>query len=262
MRPGWNPTRRNKNAGTKAHGHGSNNSLTIPESWHESKCYYEKLCSYIVVTRMVGARLIRFFVEPTRPEWFYPCSIDDICAVLAHCGSEAVLAFDFIVMRQPTRKQRILCPVWGRAIFSFDIGRYSGSAIVIEAQNLSPIKWRNSIDPERKRELDRLRQDGHGIYNTRRGIEIRVTRNSLRNTVLYRTLLHELGHHVDYHRSSEDKWGSKTRTEKEDFAHRYALELYERLSKQDALPLSPIIDDQSLVSDGLKREWFCLHVAF
>jgi hypothetical protein len=143
---------------------------------------------------MVGTRLIRFFVEPTRPDWFYPCSIDDICAVLAHCSSDEVLAFDFIVMRQPTRKQRILCPVWGRAIFSFDIDKYSGSAIVIEAQDLSPVEWRSSIDPERKRELDRLRQDEHEIHNTPRGVEIRVTRNSLRNTVLYRTLLHELGH--------------------------------------------------------------------
>jgi hypothetical protein len=258
MRPGWNPTRRNRNVGTKAHGHGSNNSLTIPESWHEPKRYYEKLPSYNVVTKMVGTRLIRFFVEPTRPDWFYPCSVDDICAVLAHCSSEALLAFDFIVMRQPTRKQRILCPVWGRAIFSFDIDKYSGSAIVVEAQDLSPVEWRSSIDPERTRELDRLRQDGHEIHNTRRGIEIRVTRNSLRNTVLYRTLLHELGHHVDYNRSTEDKWDSKTRTEKEDFAHRYALELYERLSKQDALPFAPIIDDQSFIYDGLKREWFCL----
>jgi hypothetical protein len=242
MRPGWNPTRRNRNVGTRAHGHGSNNNLTIPESWHEAKRYYEKLISYNVVTRTVGTRLIRFFVEPTRPDWFYPCSVDDICAVLAHCSSEELLAFDFIVMRQPTRKQRVLCPVWGRAIFSFDIDKYSGAAIVIEAQDLSPL----------------LRQDGHEIHNTRRGIEIRVTINSLRNTVLYRTLLHELGHHVDYNRSSEDNWNSKTRTVKEDYAHRYALELHERISKQGALPFAPIIDDQSFISDGLKREWFCL----
>lgn len=46
--------------------------------------------------------------------------------------------------------------------------------------------------------------------------------------------------------------------EKEDYAHRYARELHERLSKQDVLPFAPIIDDQSLISDGLKGEWFCL----
>ncbi len=258
MRPGWNPTRRNKNVGTKAHGHGSNNSLTIPESWHESKCYYEKLSSYTIVARTVGTRELRFFVEPTRSDWFYPCTIDDICAVLSRCSAEVPSAFDFVVMRQPTRKQRILCPVWGRAIFFFDIDKFSGSAIVIEAQDLSPIEWRNSINPERARELERLRQDGHEVHNTRRGIEIRVTPNSLRNTVLYRTLLHELGHHVDYKRSSEQDWDSKTKAEKEDYAHRYALELKTFLSVQGALPFAPIISDDSLLADGLKHEWFRL----
>jgi hypothetical protein len=258
MRPGWNPTRRNKNIGTKAHGHGSNNRLTIPESWHESKCYYEKLDAYQVVTRMIGTRLVRFFVEPTRPDWFYPCSIDDICAVLIHCSPEELIAFDFIVLRQPTRKQRILCPVWGRAIFYFDIDKCQGSAIVIEAQDLSPVAWPISIDTERVRELDRLRQDGHEIQNTRRGFEIRATPATLRNTVLYRTLLHEIGHHVDYKRSSEESWDGRTRTEKEDYAHRYARELYERLSKKVAVPIDPIIENQSLLSDGLRREWFCL----
>lgn len=257
MRPGWNPTRRNKNVGTKAHGHGSNNRLTIPESWHEVKCYYEKLSSYKVVTKTVGNRPIRFFVEPTRPDWFYPCSIDDICTILTHCSSEALLAFDFIVMRQPTRKQRILSPVWGRAIFSFDIDKYSGPAIVIEAQDLSPIAWPRSIDVEHMRELERLRLDGHEISNTRRGIEIRVTPTSLRNTVLYRTLLHEIGHHVDYNRSSESEWCSKTRNEKEDYANRYARELHERLSKQKILPFGLNIDDQSLIAYGLRKEWFC-----
>lgn len=260
MRPGWNPTHRNKHVGTKAHGHGSNNRLTIPESRHDSKRFYEKLDSYIVVTRTVNGRLVRFFVEPTRPGWFYPCTIDDMCAVLARCPAEALLAFDFIVMRQPTRKQRILRPVWGRAAFFFDIDKYSGSAIVIEAQDLSPFEWRSSIDTESARELERLRQDGHTIRNTRRGIEIRPMATTLRNTVLYRTLLHEIGHHVDYKRSSKVEWEVKTRSAKEDYAHRYARELYERVSKHVALPFAPIIDDLSLISDSLKRVWFCLSV--
>ena len=258
MRPCWNPTRRNRNIGTKAHGHGSNNRLTIAQSWHHPRCYFETLSTYHLVTRTVGTRAIRFFVEPARPDWFYPCTIDDICAVLASCSPDALLAFDFIVMRQPTRKQRILCPVWGRAIFSFDIDRHTGAAIVMEAQSLSPIVWRRSINPERARELERLSLDGHKIGKSRRGIEIAVTPASLRNTVLYRTLLHELGHHIDYNRSSADQWKSKTSAQKEDFAHRYASELFECLSKQNAVPFASMIDDQSLVSDGVRREWFCL----
>ncbi|WP_156970493.1 hypothetical protein [Andreprevotia chitinilytica] len=258
MRPGWNPTRRNRNIGTKAQGYGSNNKLTIPESWHQPKRFYENLNAFKVITRTIAERDFHFFIEPTKPDWFYPCTVDDICKVLSHCPPEALAAFDLIVMRQPTRKQRILSPVWGRAIFFFDINQYSGPAIVIEAQDLSPIGWGKSIDPELTRELERLRRDGHEVRNTRRGLEIRVTPTSLRNTALYRTLLHELGHHVDYQRSTEDEWDQKTRTEKEDYAHKYALEAYTLLAKQGVLPFDLIIDEQSLQSDDLNRDWFYL----
>lgn len=259
MRPGWNPTRRNKHVGTKAHGHGSDNAFVIPESWHEANCYFEKLSSYVLVTRTIGARELRFFVEPTRPDWFYPCSVDDICALLSHCSAEVLSAFDFIVLRQPTRKQTILAPVWGRAIFTFDIDQHSGAAIVIEAQSVVPIVWqRRSIDPERARELERLRGDGHSVRDTRRGLEIGVTASSMRNTVLYRTLLHELGHHVDYKRSTGEQWRSKTRTVKEDFAHRYAQELHTQLSHDGHVPFAPIVDEACLLQSGLSRQWFCL----
>lgn len=257
MRPGWNPTRRNRNAGTKAHGHGQDNRMTIPESWRDRRCYYEKLSSYTVVTRMVGGRELKFFVEPTRPDWFYPCTVDDICKVLAHCEPEEASSFDFIVMRQPTRKQKLLCPVWGRAIWMFDIDKYRGAAIVIEACNRSPITWGKSLDPEDTRELERLRADGHDVRNTRRGFEIHLTPDSLRNTVLYRTLLHEIGHHVDRNRCSEDEWDGKISAVKEDYAHGYAQVLYEALAKQGVVPFTPIIDDKSMADDGLKREWFC-----
>lgn len=257
MRPGWNPTRRNKHAGTKAHGHGDDNDMVIPESWHDPKCYSEKLSSYVIVRRNVGARDLNFFVEPTRPDWFYPCTVDDICAVLSHCSAEVLSAFDFVVLRQPTRKQRILSPVWGRAMFTFDLNQHTGAAIVIEAQDLGSIVWPRSINPERARELKRLRGDGHEVRNTRRGLEIQPTCFSLRNTVLYRTLLHELGHHVDYKRSTQEEWSCKCRSEKEDFAHRYALDMYAQLSKQDLVPFAPIVDDELLFQDKLKREWFC-----
>ena len=258
MRPGWNPTRRNKHAGTKAHGHGSDNKLSIPESQHKSRCYYEKLIGYVVVRRTIGTRELLFFVEPTRPDWFYPCSVDDICAVLSHCTPEIVSAFDFIVLRQPTRKQRILSPVWGRAIFAFDLDKYTGSAIVLEAQSLTSFQWPRSIGPEGMRELERLRKDGHDICNTRRGIDIKVTPHSLRNTVLYRTLLHELGHHVDFARSAEVEWEGKVQSQKEDFAHRFALELYMQLSERKVLPFDAVVEDDFLLRDNLKREWFQL----
>lgn len=257
MRPGWNPIRRNKHVGTKANGHGSNNKLVIPESWHESKRFYECLKSYVLVTRAVGNRDLHFFVEPTKQNWFYPCTIDDICAILAHCPLDDISVFDFIVLRQPTRKQHILSPVWGRAIFSFDISSYSGTAIILEAQSLAPIIWGSSIRTEFSREIDRLRADGHEVCRTRRDIKIHVTPNSLRNTLLYRTLLHEIGHHIDYKRWSESEWCNRTRTEKEDYAYRYADKIFQTLQRKGIVPFKPIFSLQSFEKDRLSLDWFC-----
>ncbi len=256
MRPGWNPVRRNRHIGTKAQGHGQDNRHVIPESWHRNQCYYEQLCAYREVIRELGTKKLLFLVEPTRPDWFYPCSIDDICRALSLSTKDELGAFDFIVLRQPTRKQRILCPVWGRAMFIFDVGAHSGAAIVIEAQNLAPIKWNVSLNPEQTRELERHRSDGHRIVRTRRGISIVPSLATLRNTVLHRTLFHELGHHIDYNRSSSDEWSGKTKSAKEDFVHRFAKETSDRLFSEGALPFAPIIDDESLALDRLQRSWF------
>lgn len=256
MRAGWNPVRRNRNVGTKAHGHGSNNKLVIPESWHEAKCFYERLDSYVVVKRRVAEHDLTFMIEPTRPGWFYPCTVEDICCALLHVPSEHVANFSLIVMRQPTRKQRMLSPVWGRAVFVFDAPDCSGAAIVLEAQNDEPLAWPISLSPERARELDRLRADGHEVHKSKRRFEISTTPDSLRNTVLYRTLLHEVGHHVDHSRRSVEEWHGRTPTEREDYAHRYAAEMRERLQGLGVMPFSRRIDDGTLLQEGLKLEWF------
>lgn len=257
MRSGWNPARRNRNVGTKAHGHGESNKHVIPESWHTLARFYERLDRYVAVTRHIGSRQIHFLVEPTRPDWFYPCTVDDACAILSFLSDEDLRTFDLVVMRQPTRKQRILSPVWGRAVFSFDIDKYSGAAVVLEAQSLAPIKWSLELSPEKVRELERLRDDGHRIEKTKRGFVIHPSRTALRNTVLYRTLLHEIGHHVDARNLPEDQWDCKPHLSKEDFAHRYAATQMERLRRTAAAPFDLIFDSDSMKRDELSQEWFC-----
>lgn len=256
MKPGWNPTRRNRNIGTKAHGHGNDNRLVIPESWWQPKSYFETLQNYRLVVRTIHDCTIRFYVEPTRPDWFYACSIDDLAHALSFCSLSELRTFDFIVLRQPTRKQRILCPVWGRAIWQFDMGQRSGPAIVIEAQCLETIKWTKALGPERRRELDRLHADGHRIIQTRQATLIKPSQHSLRNTVLYRTLFHELGHHVDFNRSDADSWHGKTPSTKEDFAHRYAQEKTTALFDTGQFPFPARLEDASLKRDALERNWF------
>ncbi|MFZ6679203.1 hypothetical protein [Undibacterium sp. Tian12W] len=255
MHRAWNPTRRNKNIGTKSQGHGNDNRMVVPEAWGE--IFYEKLTTHVLVRRDIAGREMRFFVEPTRSDCFYACSIDDICRVLAHCPAEALSAFDFIVLRQPTRKQRILRPCWGRAIFSFEISKQPGAAIVIEAHNLAGYTWPKSLSQESQRELARLQQDGHVITRTRRGYSISSDTQAMRNTILYRTLLHETGHHIDYKRSTDEGWDGKTSSTKEDYAHRFAGELYARLEQQAVVPFAPILDEAAMARDGLDLAWFC-----
>lgn len=257
MRPGWNPTRRNRHAGTKAHGHGQDNRLTIPASWRELRCYFERLESCVSFSREVSGHTIRFFVEPTREGWFYPCTVDDVCTLLAGVAVGELNAIDLIVFRQPTRKQAILSPVWGRAIWSFEAPACTGPAIVLEAQSGKPYRWwSRRPSPESMREFKRLRDDGHDLAKSSRGVTVRPTPQSLRNTVLYRTLLHELGHHIDHRRFSESEWQSRPRSTKEDFAHRYATQQWLRLRTAGVVPFASLIDPAGMARDRLSLEWF------
>ncbi|WP_154668005.1 hypothetical protein [Pseudoduganella violaceinigra] len=240
MRPGWNPTRRNRHAGTKANGLGRENSFWIPDQRGAP-------AAAIVVRRQVKGRDITFLVDPARPGYTYPCTVDDIAAVLEQVAAPV----EIFVLRQPTRKQELHAPVWGRALWHFDEQGLQGPAIVLEAHSLRPYRWSRHIDPERARELARLRDDGQEVVKTRRGLEFRPTPSSMRNTVLFRTLLHEIGHHADYNKRGDQAYYQRTTTEREDFAYRYASEAQARLQR-----FAPIVDLAQMEAEGLDPAWF------
>lgn len=255
MRPGWNPGRRNRHVGTGAHGHGADNRLVIPERAGLT-IFHERLDSPIVVERRVHERPVTFLVEPPLAGSFHPCSVDDVCHLLAHLPAEDVARIALVAMRQPTRKQRVLSKVWGRAAFWFESAGIEGPAIVLEAQTDAPFTWPLSLSPEQARELDRLRADGHAIRRSRRHFEIETTAEALRSTMLYRTVPHEVGHHVDRARHSRDEWISLTSPALEDFAHRYATEAGARLRALGLLPFARRMDIDAMAASGLRPEWF------
>lgn len=240
MRPGWNPTRRNRRAGTKSNGLGRTNDFGIPSSYGNAR-------GGVVVRRQIAEREIVFLVDPPRAGYAYACTIDDIVAVLEQVSSPVGI----MVLRQPTRKQELLAPVWGRALWHYEGSGFHGPAIALDAHSLQPYRWSKSLDPERARELERLRADGHEVRNTRRGLEFHPTPSSMRNTVLFRTLLHEMGHHVDYNNRTDDSYYLRTVAEREDFAHRYASEAQARIQR-----FPPIIDAQRIESEGMAIGWF------
>ena len=240
MRPGWNPTRRNRKAGTRANGLGRTNDFWIPNSRSGSS-------GVVVVRREIGGREIVFLVDPPRPGYAYACTIDDIAAVLTQVPAPVKI----IVLHQPTHKQEVHAPVWGRALWHFERCGFSGPAIALDAHSLLPYRWSKRLDPELARELERLRADGHEVRNTRRGLEFHPTAVSMRNTVLFRTLLHEIGHHVDYNNRTDASYYQRPTLEREDFAHRFATETQSRLER-----FAPIVDAQKMVLEGMKAEWF------
>ncbi len=178
MHAGWNPGRRNRNIGTAKQGHGQDNRLVIPKGWPDDRVFYEVLRSPVAVRRTVGGSELTFLVEPPRAGSFHACTVDDICRVLDFVPPEHLNGIDLIVLRQPTRKQELLRPVWGRLAHHAVTGRHSGTAIFLEAQSGAPLSWSTSLDPEDAAELERLRADGHVVTRERRGWRIAGRRSS------------------------------------------------------------------------------------
>src|SRR5262245_35112737 len=116
---------------------------------------------------MVHSRGLPFIVEKTRADSCHACTVDDIACVLQYVPASDFVGIDFIVLRQPKRKEEIINPVWGRIAYFAEIGAHQGRAIFLEALNPSkPILWTKSLTPDRQEELDRLRGDGHEIITT------------------------------------------------------------------------------------------------
>jgi len=268
-RPGYNPTRRNRNIGTSKQGRGRDNRFSIP--WPDDRHFADRLVNPVLVWRVVRDELTAFFVERPRNGYVHICTIDDLVRMLESLPREDLDGLRVFVLRQSTRKQVTMQSVWGRMSYASDLGDYSGPAVFLEAQRpVTSIRWPKDLSPEETRELERLRQDGHRISTDRRSHSIHTTLESCRSTMLYRTLPHEIGHYVDYQRivlrpadsgqasveSLEDRYWSRPDDEREVFAHRYAAEVRERMQKMGQLPFPRLLSGESMVQDGLERSWF------
>lgn len=263
MRPGFDPTRRNRNIGTVRRGHGQDNRLVIPAPCGAERQWTEQLGPHRQIKRMVGSRKVLFLVEDCHGGCGHACSIDDVVHVLAHIPSDDWRGLYTFVFRQPTRKQRILRPVWGRLSYSADLGLpgrkafRQGPAVTLEA--IDPhvrLAWSTALDPQDQAELERLRADGHEIRQEGRRHIFSMSPDSVRTTLLYRTLLHEIGHWVDFlekverpaaagvgdHAALSDAYFSRPKGEREVFAHRYADAMRARLVKFGIIPFDRLPD--------------------
>lgn len=270
MRRPRNPVRRSRNIGTAKQGHGSNNKLVIPQSLADSRVYNERLTRpREYVFEVHGVRRVALVEEPS-PGFIYGCTPDDVAKLFSMLPAGDLEQLDLTIFRQPTRKQRILDRVWGRFLYYACPGEHEGSAICFEAQSLEPLRLSKSVSPERGRELDRLRDDGHTLEVGKRHGHLHMTPASFRNTALFRTALHEVGHYVDWRRSvldvpsegdEEDEairraFDTKTTSMKEDFAHRYATEISRRLRDLGQIPFETQWTEARMAAAGIARDWF------
>lgn len=271
-----NPTRRNRNIGTAKSGHGQNNRLTIPD--RGDYVFWERIDTARQVIRTVSGRSIKFFVQPTRPDCVHACTVDDLAQLLSYLPAADWEGIEAILLRQPRRKEQILELVWGRLAYAADFvdGRgkvlYRGPAIIIEAVSpFRPVKFGKRLSLEGLAELKRLESDGHTVRFNDRNHTVESDLASCRTTQLYRTLPHEVGHWVDFlekvRRPSDadesrdylqlsDRFHSRPRREKEQFANSYADQQRKRLTAGKLIPFCRQLNLNQLQEDNLLPQYF------
>lgn len=274
-RPGWDATRRNRNLGTARSGHGHDNSLVIPTRWADDRVHWEKLRGPVAIRRLIRGREFVVLVEPVLSGFVHCCTPDDVLTMAELVPAADLGDLRLFVLRQPTRTEATISSVWGRLAYFARLGAFSGPAVYLEAQELGILeRRRRSMSVDDRREFDRLLSDGHPVERVPSGYEWPVTLEASRATQLYRTLLHEIGHQVDYLESVDrpqrdrhegsvdrdalaDRYWCKEPREKEAFAHRYAETLAVSLRKAGSnIPFDRMFDPERLRSQGVDAAWF------
>ncbi len=271
-RPGYNPTRRNRNIGTGAQGHSQNNRLVIPDVYQGRRDMIEDLDSPNFVDMMISGEMRTFVVERTREDSMHPCTVDDVATVLGMIAQRDLEDLKLIIFRQPTRKQAMLSPVWGRLRYYMEIGRHHGAALILEAGEskgtLQRFGRRLHVDDEA--ELERFRANGQTIIQDKRSISVMLDMAAQREVQLFRTVLHEIGHQVDHLEKVqrpadadeagwsdlyESYWQRPSR-EREVFAHGYADRVGATLRLEGRIPFARIDSKERLLALGLRPSDF------
>jgi hypothetical protein len=266
MRPGYDARRRNRHQGTAARGHGSDNRLVIPTARGALPGYaVRQVGAHRAVHRDIAGKRWTFVVERTYRDSWHACSVDDLARMLSLIPAGQHEGLSLVILHQPTRKYRLLNNAWGQLSYWVDIGRYEGPAVVLHAiPTPGTWQWRAPVTPDDLREQERLREDGHQMIRRGRRLTIHVTQQTVRNTQLYRTLPHEIGHWADFLQwagrpeGDDDtrSFGQRPTREREHAAHRYADALRGWFVRNGKIPFPQLNDRESLRADQLDPDDF------
>lgn len=248
MRSVWRPERRNRNIGTAAAGHSKLNDMRIPEAWRDrnGSCsrFYERLDVVSKQRFAIEDFELTVLYEQPAEGCTYGCTPLDVVNLLSLVTTFTASLPEIIAFRQPTKKQRLLNPVWGRFIYFADFGALRGAAIILEAQELGArLDWPRRMSLLDRYEFDRLIEDGHEFKAGKRNFQARLAEKPVRNTMLFRTVPHELGHWDQYYREvlddstaldenpelASELYFSKPTSEREIYADAFAVKLRQGL---------------------------------
>ena len=247
-----NPTRRNRNIGTAKQGFKKRNAFDIPDCYPRTgKIFWENLSQCSTVKRRINGYGFTFVVEKTKENYYHACTIDDLEIVLQAVPSFYFQGLRTIILRQPKRKEEFFSNVWRRLVFGFEFQKQVIPAIILESvKKTDRYVLPKKLSLEQQAELKRLKNDGHTIVETKREYVINLTLESARNTLLYRTLLHEIGHH--YHNSlDEEVFDKLPSVEKETFAHNFADKLKAELEEKRIIPFPRIFNEKNILNNNL-----------
>lgn len=254
-----NNIRRNRNIGTAKQGYGQNNKMKIPDRWYKNdmRNNLERLNNYRKEKYIINEHEFLFIVEETLEGYKHACSVQDVAYLLQFIQKDDYGDLRYIIFRQPTRKEAGLEPVWGRLAYSFEFENNYYPAIILESYPIEgKLTWPKSLKVNAKREFLRLEKDGFYFEINKKGYEAKMTAENVRNTQLYRTFFHELGHYIHYQDivsrpaledeeyEEYEEWEKRLEyyhnsipsSKKEIFAHNYADKFYEKLILQGVIP--------------------------
>lgn len=213
-----NQIKRNRNIGTKKSGYKKQSKFDIP--WQNHNPFYENIKIQTQCQKTINGKTYDFIVEKLNTDYIYSCDIDEICGVLSHSSKDDLEGLKLIILRQPKKKEEILNLCWGMLVYDFEYNGERQPAIILEAINLNTIIKikKTGISPFVQKELEQLQIEGHQIVTENKKIIIKPTLQSAKNTQLYRTLLHEVGHYVYFKKG----YNINNYEENEAFANNYA----------------------------------------
>ena len=277
-RPGGDPTRRNRNIGTSKQGHRRQSRFGVPDPLHaddSDRRFYERVGEHVVTRRDLRGSEIVFIVERVTGDCVHACTPDDVIEVLSKLPADLAPGLEplkGIVLRQPTRKQESLRPVWGRLAYHAEVGdELRGPAIFLDAYRpFESYGFPRKMDLELQGEFERAEMLLGPPTLARRGHVFPMGFQGLRRWLLYHTLLHEVGHWVDYLRNvmlpvrrGEGEWNElwdryheRGREAKEAFAHRFSDEWRAALAWGHKIPFGQQLDERALRRDGIDPAWF------